>query len=550
MPSILTREGFPRTARPAIYAKVDASALAGGNISSGNIAVVGDFPTFETGSLNRFYSRRSAVAYDPADLNLAMIAQCAFSPSDDALANNGASSLLMVNMRETCTASTIAIGPLTLTSKITGLRANRLRAGLAISGADHTLSIERNGISEAFTASSNAVATVTNARANAITLTWIDGTLKIVEGVTTLLEVSSSEAPTLASALAFVDTVEDLSTVLLDPSITDTSMIDYESGLVVANGATGNIEATAYRLQTALASSQLVTSALENDATASALSVTAIANATGGAQGNSLDAPSALATIENEDVQIVVFFDTDGSRQAGLSAHLTASANAGFERQAYTAFPSTSSLADLKTRAVALNSAGIALVGQSARVYGPTSALTSIDSRYVALMLAGMQAGSSIGEPLTRKRPRVVDFSQVWDAYADIEEVLRGGILALTTDHLGARVERGLTTYLTDGNPIYSEISAYESCLSSLRDLRSALNDQIGRPTKQSQLGVISSRVSTRLVAQQASGMIKAFRGVTLEDLGDEIAISYEIAPVEPLNFITLTAVAVRISGV
>jgi hypothetical protein len=43
--------------------------------------------------------------------------------------------------------------------------------------------------------------------------------------------------------------------------------------------------------------------------------------------------------------------------------------------------------------------------------------------------------------------------------------------------------------------------------------------------------------------------VIKAFQNIQLEDLGDEVAISYEVAPVEPLNFISITAVAVRIAA-
>ena len=113
-------------------------------------------------------------------------------------------------------------------------------------------------------------------------------------------------------------------------------------------------------------------------------------------------------------------------------------------------------------------------------------------------------------------------------------------------DNLGVKVERGITTYLTDNNPIFSEISTYESVLTSLRDLRQALADQIGRPTRASQIALLEGRVKTRLTAQVRDGIIKNFKGVSLEDLGDEVAISYEVAPVEPLNFISITAIATR----
>jgi hypothetical protein len=62
-------------------------------------------------------------------------------------------------------------------------------------------------------------------------------------------------------------------------------------------------------------------------------------------------------------------------------------------------------------------------------------------------------------------------------------------------------------------------------------------------------MSLIESRVNARLAAQVRDGRIKAYQGVTLEDLGDQVAISYQVAPVEPLNFIAITAIAQRISA-
>jgi hypothetical protein len=86
-------------------------------------------------------------------------------------------------------------------------------------------------------------------------------------------------------------------------------------------------------------------------------------------------------------------------------------------------------------------------------------------------------------------------------------------------------------------------VSAYESILTSVRNLRNSLADQIGRPTRASQIPLISSRVQSALTAQVRDGIIKAFQNIQLEDLGDEVAISYEVAPVEPLNFISIRSV-------
>jgi hypothetical protein len=53
---------------------------------------------------------------------------------------------------------------------------------------------------------------------------------------------------------------------------------------------------------------------------------------------------------------------------------------------------------------------------------------------------------------------------------------------------------------------------------------------------------LIEARATARLEAQVRDGVIKAYGALTLEDLGDHVAVAVEVAPVEPLNFITLTS--------
>jgi hypothetical protein len=289
-----------------------------------------------------------------------------------------------------------------------------------------------------------------------------------------------------------------------------------------------------------------VSASLDNTSAAATFSA-GTETATGGAQGSTLDYEAALASIEAQSFQLVVLFSLNAADQSKLGAHLDAAARAGYERQAYTAIDSTSALSAAKSRAVSLNAPDIALAAQSIEVFNPAGERVTLDARYTALMFAAMQAGSDTAEPLTRKRPRVISFSQAWDSHADAEAALRSGLIFMSRDNIGARIERGLTTWLEDNNPIYSEISAYESLLVSVRDIRLALSDQIGRPTRASQMTLIESRVNARLTAQVLDGTLKGFANVTLEDLGDQIAVSYDAAPVEPLNFITLTAVARRL---
>ena len=168
---------------------------------------------------------------------------------------------------------------------------------------------------------------------------------------------------------------------------------------------------------------------------------------------------------------------------------------------------------------------------------------------YAAVMLAGMQAGTSVATPLTRKRPSVFATRQSWDRNRDAGDAISKGIIVLSSDTLGIMVERSVTTYLEDDNPVYSEVSANESINTSVRDLRAGVRGQVGDKVVGSTAGKIKGLIETRLQQQVRDGTIKAWRNVTLTDLGDRIDISYEVAAVEPLNFIVITANVVRIAS-
>lgn len=546
MPSFITQSGFPRTARPAIYARIDASALAGGALDSGALAIVGDFPSFPSSEPVAFSSRRAMAAFDATDRDLAQLAALSFSPSDDANANRGASQVAMINAREDAVAATLSHGPITLTSSVYGPRGNRLQGTLTINGDTHALSLNRNGLTEAYSIESAPLFSITNNTGGSIEYELEAGTFTLLDAsAQTLLTVTSAEAPTARALVGLIDQLTDISATLIDPINAPLLELDYLSA-TIADGATGELKAPAFRLMRELSVSGLVSAELDNASTAATFSAST-ETATGGAQGSTLDYEAALASIEALSYQLVVLFSLSAADQSKLGAHLDAAARAGYERQAYTAIDSTSALSAVKTRAASLNAPDIALAAQSVELFSPTGERVTLDSRYTALMFAAMQAGSDTAEPLTRKRPRVISFSQAWDTHADAEEALRSGVVFMSADTIGARIERGITTWLEDNNPIYSEISAYESLLVSVRDIRQALNDQIGRPARASQLTLIESRVNARLNAQVLDGTIKAYANVTLEDLGDQVAVSYDAAPVEPLNFITLTAVARRI---
>jgi len=264
--------------------------------------------------------------------------------------------------------------------------------------------------------------------------------------------------------------------------------------------------------------------------------------------GTGTDWDDALLAIEAADIQIVVPISSAIANHKKIITHCVDSALAGYERNGWCGATSSQTLANLFTTFTSqLNSRHVALVGQKIQVTGPDGESTWLDPEYMAVMCAGMQAGTPVATPLTWKRPDVLDVYQSWNPVLDDGEAISKGICVLSRDNLGWKVERSVTTHLEDDNPIYSEVSANESVNTSVRSLRASLIGHIGNPVLGATANQLAGIVVGALDKQTKDGVIKAWQNVVLEDLGDTIRVTYEVAAVEPLNFIIIVANVVRI---
>ena len=167
MPTSVTLDGS-RIYRPGVYGIIDASSLGGAGVSTGNVAVVGVFPTIEQNEPLTFTSARAVRDFDSEDLDLQLISKLAFAPSTDGRVPGGADTLTFVNIQ----GNTQAVYPLgkdsagadslTLTSKLWGTKGNRLHASLAVNATTSTaldITLSQGATSETYTAvESGAVA--------------------------------------------------------------------------------------------------------------------------------------------------------------------------------------------------------------------------------------------------------------------------------------------------------------------------------------------------------------------------------------------------------
>lgn len=260
---------------------------------------------------------------------------------------------------------------------------------------------------------------------------------------------------------------------------------------------------------------------------------------------------AALVALRQEDVQILVTDLSDSVFHDEIDTHCAQIVNnGGGERNAWMPAACLETKAQIATRTAALNSRHSAMVAQDVQAADTAGAVTWYDPWLLAIMMAGMQASTQVGTPLTWKRANLVDVRQNtgWNPNNDAEELLEKGLCFLSRYRLGWRVERSITTYQIDDNPIFSEVSANESMDTSIRDLRENLEAFIGDPNVITTRARVESVAKNRLREQVELGIIKAFNEPALvaTDLGDRFRVDYELAATEPINFIQVTATVTR----
>lgn len=668
MPSFLNLNGL-KIYRPGVYATIDASSLGGAGVSTGNIALVGNFPQFEHNEPTAFTSARDLVDFAPKDSEIALLAKLAFSPSQDANIGGGASSLTFLNVNNNSQASVDLLdasgdAAITLKSNVWGAQGNRTRVQVTnndVDADDNTvdITISRNGVSEefknlggedianvyysgtsletvrldaspsagiqvtwdkSFTGDDWALSTAAELRdmlvdnsvitfspnteggeATSIVIVGTDAagasqtetlsaiadgasqatskSYSSITSITATLDVGSADASDslqvtstafnllpadydyLGDMLTVINNAENFEVEFLSPQLIPSNEVDLlDDNDIGGESEKATLTADNYLVRQALSASLLVTpyrATGGDDRLAQHVGGQPDASLlfTGGSeQLTSLtpaDYESALQEIENSDIQIVVPFSDNIDILKKVKAHLPIAARAGFERNAWMGVTAEQTLDQVRSGWTnTLNDRNIAVVAQNVKVSRPDGRTAELDPRYLALILAGMQAGSPVATPLTRKRPDVIDVvTKNWHPNRDAAKAIQYGIVNLSYDSQGWRVERSVTSYLTDNNPIYSEVSANESANTSVRTLRSVLEDKIGTRVLASSRGAIEALVKQNLEQQVRDTVIKAFKDIVVEDLGDTFRVNYTMAAIEPLNFIRVAATVVRIPG-
>lgn len=549
--------GGRRTYRPGIYSQIVNNLGAGGATATGNLAVVGIFPMFPLAEPQTFENR---VLFDNAtiglDRDLKLVADLAFNPLSNS--NAGISSLTIVNAVDSTKAS-VTKGSITYKSRLSGAIGNRTALAVTANADDADLfDIEvkysdrvvesATGVGEGEIASLSITGGGADAWNLLINETYI--TLQSVTGgvTTNAYQGVRASEPSLKAVLNDIKaSAEDAgATVVLELPATD---IDCS---VIDNLTANNIQTTPASITKDNLSlvewfegSRYVEVVRNNSDAPTTFTLERIALSTAGTSDTAITEDTlaeALASIKRLPINTVVLMDDDVNLQLLVRQHCKdAGFEAGYNRNAWFGTSASQTLAGAYAGwSRKLNDMDCAVTPQSIVVGSRT-----LPPMWTALVLAGMQNATPPATPLTKKSPTrlVVATAENFDREAEADFAISKGLVIMTDpSSTGLSVERSVTTWLEDNNPVWTEVSANESVNQSLRNLRSALISQVGTAITSSKRGDLINATNKELTQQKADGLILDYRNVAVIISGDTASVQYDVSVAQPLNFITLTA--------
>jgi hypothetical protein len=206
--------------------------------------------------------------------------------------------------------------------------------------------------------------------------------------------------------------------------------------------------------------------------------------------------------------------------------------------------------ANIKSRIRALQGRNLSFVSQEfLRADPDTGEATWWPPYMLTSIAAGMQAGSAIGEPLTKKLPQLDDVrnDSSWSVEEDVEEMIDSGLMMIESDdNAGISWVRSITGHLADNDPVFCEMSAVESLNTFVYEFRAEMNEEIGKRALAPTTGNIKSRAVSKLTdaaAIDGEPIIRDWKpdSLAVEEIGDTFPVTVEVMPILGVNFIPIT---------
>lgn len=268
-------------------------------------------------------------------------------------------------------------------------------------------------------------------------------------------------------------------------------------------------------------------------------------NLQGGVKGT---APASWSTyfeqLKKEFSDILVVLSDDVSIQMEAAAHIGNMETRGQKQMLFTGGAVGESVKDIKQRANSLNTSR-AVCAYPGILIKNGSMARLVPSYFTGALLAGRVCGVPHSEPITFDSVGVLGLER--DLIAgdpEVDELLTSGVCTLEKVPTGGfRIAQGITTYTSDNNILYREISVRRSAdnLSSTMT-RNLEQEFVGKRGLKASILSIRNKAIETLDKAVSNGDIISYRNVKVKFSGTIVEVEYEAAPVTPINFILITS--------
>lgn len=167
---------------------------------------------------------------------------------------------------------------------------------------------------------------------------------------------------------------------------------------------------------------------------------------------------------------------------------------------------------------------------------------------FTAAMIAGRIAGKDVGDPITLDYLNLIGLETTLKSN-DVDRLIQAGVTAiefvLTSGTKGYRIAQGVTTYQSDSNPNYREISMRMVSDELSAELVEMLEDKFaGGKGTVSSIALIKNQTQSWLDQKKAQQIIVDYdpNSVTVVLNGDVVSVNYACIPVGAINYILITA--------
>lgn len=249
-------------------------------------------------------------------------------------------------------------------------------------------------------------------------------------------------------------------------------------------------------------------------------------------------------TIKKNFSDILVVLSSDPGIHAEAMAHVAQMENRNQKQMLFTGGATGETVAQVKQRAMQLNSSRAVLGYPACYHKAYNDGKVALPAYMTGAMIAGRVAGVDPAEPITGDYFNLISLEN--DLVAgdpDIDDLITSGIATLErTGNGGIRLVQGITTYLGSNNSLYREISVRRGADNISSTMRSTMEATfVGQkmPATPSAVQTVAITVLEQAVKDKE---IAGYQNIQVVFQGTIVVVSYEVAPIEPINFILVTS--------